>query len=66
MLEDTYAHLEIDKDFVAWVERDCVLEKGSVVIEWLGANPFAHNDVRYAPVGNYMFSPVDEHLERDI
>jgi hypothetical protein len=65
MLGDTYEHLDIDRQFVEWVERDRVLEASSVVVEWLGANPFAHEDSRYAPVGNYMFCPVDEHLERD-
>ena len=64
MLGDCYEHLEIDKQFLAWVERDRVLEASSVVVEWLESNPFAHTDPRYAPVGNYMFSPVDEHLER--
>jgi hypothetical protein len=57
MLGDTYEHLDIDRKFVEWVERDRVLEASSVVIEWLGANPFAHEDPRYAPVGNYMSSP---------
>ena len=33
-------------------------------VEWLEANPFGHNDPRYAPVGNYLFSPLDEDVER--
>ncbi len=65
MLGETYEHLDIDEQFLAWVKRDNVLEKSSVVIEWLESNPFAHDDPRYAPVGNYMFSPVDEWLRRD-
>ena len=65
MLGDSYEHLDIDEQFVAWVQRDRVLERSSVVVEWLDRNPFAHTDPRYAPVGNYMFSPVDEHFERD-
>ena len=65
MLGDTYQHLDIDPPFLAWVKRDRVLEQSSVVIEWLGNNPFAHEDSRYAPVGNYMFSPADEWLKRD-
>ena len=57
MLGDNYEHLDIDQQFLAWVKRDRVLEESSVVIEWLGTNPFAHGDPRYAPVGNYMFLP---------
>jgi len=64
MLGESYAHLDIDRDFLAWVERDRVLEPSYVVIEWLDNNPFAHNDPQYAPVGNYMFSPLDEDLKR--
>ena len=65
MLGDTYEHLDIDERFFAWVKGDKVLEPSSVVVEWLSANPFSHNDPRYAPVGNYMFSPADEWLRRD-
>lgn len=64
MLGETYEHLDIDSRFVEWVKREKVLEPASVVVEWLGDNPFAHSDPRYAPVGNYMFSPLDEHLTR--
>src|SRR5262245_12387957 len=63
MLGDCYEHLEIDKQFLAWVERDRVLEASSVVVEWLESNPFAHTDPRYAPVANYNFCDVDDHLE---
>jgi hypothetical protein len=65
MLGDTYEHLDIDDRFVSWVKEERNLEETSVVVEWLGANPFAHDDPRYAPVGNYMFSPADEWLRRD-
>ena len=65
MLGDTYEHLDIDRQFVEWVERDRVLEASSVIVEWLGANPLAYDDPTYAPVGNYMFCPADEHLERE-
>ena len=64
MLRDCYEHLEIDAQFLAWVLRDKVLDASSVVVEWLESNPFAYTDPRYAPVGNYMFTPVDDHLER--
>jgi hypothetical protein len=65
MLGDSYKHLDIDKQFLAWVERDRVLERSDVVVEWLDSNPFAHNNPQYAPVGNYMFSPTDSGLTRD-
>ena len=60
MLGDTYEHLDIDLKFVKWVKADRVLEPSSVVIEWIEENPFEHNDPQYAPVGNYMFSALDE------
>ena len=59
MLGDTYEHLDIDPQFLTWVKRDRVLEPNHVVLEWLDNNPFAHQDPKYAPVGNYMFSPLD-------
>jgi len=62
MLGENYEHLDIDPQFLTWVKRDKVLEASGVVLEWLGANPFAHDNPDYAPVGNYMFSPVDEHV----
>ena len=65
MLGDSYEHLDIDKQFLAWVERDRVLEPSYVVLEWLESNPFAHQDPQYAPVGNYMLSPTDSGLRRD-
>ena len=64
MLGDSYRHLDIDQQFVDWVKGDKLLEKSQVVIEWLKGNPFAHDDPRYAPVGNFMFSPADEALPR--
>ena len=65
MMGDTYEHLEIDPEFVSWVKSDKVLKPDSVVVEWLDANPFAHNDPRYAPVGNFHFTPLDECVERE-
>jgi hypothetical protein len=65
MLGETYEHLEIDPGFVSWVKKDRVLDTGSVVVEWIGNNPFVNSDPKYAPVGNFMFSPVDEFLRRD-
>jgi hypothetical protein len=65
MLGDTYEHLDIDQRFITWVKDEKRLDEGSVVIEWIGRNPLAHEDPRYAPVGNYMFTPVDEWVMRD-
>ena len=65
MLGATYEHLELEAGFLAWVKEARVLAADAVVVEWLDANPLAHNDPRYAPVGNYMFSPIDEHITRD-
>jgi hypothetical protein len=65
MLGETYEHLDIEPGFITWVKKDKVLKPTSIVVEWLGANPLAHDDPRYAPVGNYMFSPLDEWVTRD-
>lgn len=65
MLGDTYEHLNIDPRFLAWVKADKVLRESSVVVEWIGSNPFAHDDPKYAPVGNYMFTAIDEWVERE-
>jgi len=64
MLGDTYEHLDIDKQFLSWVSKEKVLERTSIVVEWLGSNPLAHDDPQYAPVGNYMFTSVDECVEK--
>jgi hypothetical protein len=37
MLGDTYEHLDIDRKFVEWVERDRVLEASSVVVAGIAA-----------------------------
>lgn len=60
MRGDTYEHLDLDAQFLAWVQRDRVLEPGHVVLGWLDNNHFAHEDPKYAPVGNYIFSPLDD------
>jgi hypothetical protein len=64
MLGDTYEHLDIDPQFVRWVKTERKLEASSIVVEWLDRNPFAHSNPAHAPVGNYMFSPVDKWLAR--
>ena len=65
MLGDTYEHLDIDKQFLSWVKKEKILKGTSIVIEWLSNNPLAHDDPQYAPVGNYMFTSVDECVEKD-
>ncbi len=65
MLGDTYEHLDIDPRFVTWVKTERELKEDSIVVEWIGQNPLAHEDPCYAPVGNYMFTPVDEWVKRD-
>jgi|GEM_PF-2966042 len=56
MLGDSREHLDIDNQFLAWIERDDrLLELNYVVVEFLDRNPFAHNNPQHAPVGNYMF-----------
>ena len=62
MLGDTYEHLAVDPAFVSWVKADRILRESAVVIEWVGENPFAHDDPKYAPVGNFMFTDLDEHV----
>ncbi|MFN7856075.1 MAG: hypothetical protein ACK5OA_05770 [Acidovorax sp.] len=64
MLGDTYEHLNMDNQFLSWVKKDRVLQASSMVIEWLESNPFSHDDPNHAPVGNYMFSAVDEWVKR--
>ncbi len=65
MLGDSYEHLDIEEQFLAWVKSDKILQESSVVIEWVSSNPFAHDDPQYAPVGNYMFTAVDEWLTKN-
>jgi len=60
MLGDTYEHSDIDHGFASWVKTDKLLRPTAVVIEWVEENPFAHDDPKYAPTGNYMFTDVDE------
>jgi len=45
---------EIDMGFCSWAKSEGIINKESVVIEWLESNPLEHNDPKYAPVGNYM------------
>jgi hypothetical protein len=58
MLGENYEHLDIDKTFTDWVHGDRILGAESIVIEWIDHNPLEHNDPKYAPVGNYMFTGI--------
>jgi hypothetical protein len=64
MLGDSYEHLDIDEQFLRWVKLEKVLDSSFIVIEWVDTNPFAHDDPRYATIGNYMFVQADEELGR--
>jgi hypothetical protein len=65
MLGDSYTHLSIDEHFLVWVKTEKLLKPDSIVIEWLDRNPLSHSNANYAPVGNYMFTPVDQHVIPD-
>ena len=60
MLGDSREHLELEQSFLEWVSKEPILDEKSIVVEWIGQNPFDHNDPHYAPVGNYMFTGIDE------
>ena len=45
---------EIDKGFYSWARSEAIIDKDTVVVEWIGATPLSHNDPNYAPVGKYM------------
>ena len=57
--------LGYDQQFLTWVTAERVLEPSSAVIEWIEYNPSEHNDPQYAPVGNYMFTTIDEWVVRN-
>ncbi|MEO6968779.1 MAG: hypothetical protein ABI132_10070 [Rhodanobacteraceae bacterium] len=63
MLGDSRAHLEIDARFLELVEVENWLGETEAIVEWLDENPFAHDSPKYAPVGRYMCTPMDEFVE---
>lgn len=63
MLGETYEHLCLEQSFNDWVHEDRILSPESIVIEWVGHNPLEHNDPKYAPVGNYMFTGIHEDIK---
>jgi hypothetical protein len=60
MLGDTLEHAGVEEEFRAWVLRESLLDADAVVVEWVGLNPLAHQDPSYAPVGDYMFTRLDD------
>jgi len=63
MLGSNYQHLELSESFETWVKKDKILDTDSIVLEWIGKNPLAHDNPNYAPVGNYMFTGISEDLK---
>lgn len=45
---------DIDQSFYSWAKAEVIITPETVVIEWIEANPLAHDDPKHAPVGNYM------------
>jgi hypothetical protein len=60
MLGDTLEHAGVDEGFRSWVLRESLLDADAVVVEWVAVNPLAHQDPNYAPVGDYMFTRLDD------
>jgi hypothetical protein len=50
----------IDPQFVNWVKAASILARIQIVIEFVDKHPFEHNDPKLAPVGDYLFTPVDQ------
>ena len=44
----------IDQGFYSWAKSEAIIDKDTVVVEWIDTNPLSHNNPDYAPVGNYM------------
>jgi hypothetical protein len=66
MLGDTREHLDIEEEFIEWVESEKLLSPTYAIVEWIDQNPLAHNDPQYAPVGNYMFTELDDCVRHDV
>jgi len=63
MLGVDYSHLNIDIKFIDWIQNEKELDSNSIIVEWVNENPLKHNKSEYAPVGNYLFTSVDEDIE---
>tara|TARA_R110000823_G_scaffold216426_2_gene345988 strand:+ start:2289 stop:2588 length:300 start_codon:yes stop_codon:yes gene_type:complete len=62
MLGESYDRLDIDKEFIDWVLSEKILDHDSIVVEWVGPNPLAHNKLGIAPAGDYMFTGISEDI----
>jgi hypothetical protein len=59
MLGDTHEHLDLDANFVSWVRNEKFFDSTWVAVQWIGENPLAHDDPKYAPVGDIIFIGLD-------
>ena len=64
MLGDTLEHLNLDSEFVKWVVSERLIEKDFVAIQWTGKNPLEHHDPNFAPVGDILFTGLDESIRK--
>lgn len=62
MLGETGGHLKMEKNYINWVIEENILSKDSIVVEWINNNPLAHNNPKYAPVGNYMSTGISDDI----
>ena len=64
LLGDTFEHLDLELSFVKWVREDEVIDEGSIAVRMLGLKPFGHGDPRNDPMGDVIFTPVDEDIRK--
>ena len=63
MIGDTKEHQIEDKCFLDWVEKDNLISKTTLVLQWLSKNPYKHNDPNFAPVADQIFAEIDEEIK---
>ncbi len=64
ILGDTFEHLDLEYSFVNWVRDDEVIDDHSIGVRILGPNPLEHNDPNFAPVGDIIFTSLDEDIRK--
>lgn len=64
LLGDTEECLDVEAEFIEWSRAEGLLRPSYVLIEWVDPNPFAHDDPRFSPVGNFMFTELDSCVVR--
>jgi hypothetical protein len=64
MLGATREHLDLEPDFAGFIHAGDTLSSEAIVLEWIGENPFAHDDPSLAPVGRYVTTVLDEWVVR--